>query len=140
MNETKIAEESGKTHDYTQEWVYLGIRKDGKALNKGHALMHMLTWKYIIISHTEKPEKDFPPARPVARSPRGGPTMGRPAEWRPELVELADDSVSSTDATIPSSPRGARPMTGSTEAACTPRLCRGDGRGLRECKTSPGIT
>ena len=22
-------------------------------------------------------------------------------------------------------------MTGSTEAACTPRLCRGDGRGLR---------
>ena len=84
----------------------------------------------------KKPEKDFPPARPVARSPRGGPTMGRPAEWRPELVELADDSVSSTDATIPSSPRGARPMTGSTEAACTPRLCRGDGRGLRECKTS----
>ena len=38
--------------------------------------------------------------------------MGRPAEWRPELVELADDSVSSTDATIPPSPRGARPMTG----------------------------
>jgi len=65
---------------------------------------------------SKKPEKDFPPARPVARSPRGGPTMGRPAEWRPELVELADDSVSSTDATIPSSPRGARPMTGSTEA------------------------
>ena len=49
MNETEIAEESGKTHDYTQEWVYLGIRKDGKALNRGHALMHMLTWKYIII-------------------------------------------------------------------------------------------
>ena len=24
--------------------------------------------------------------------------MGRSAEWRPELVELADDSVSSTDA------------------------------------------
>ena len=23
MNETEIAEESGKTHDYTQEWVYL---------------------------------------------------------------------------------------------------------------------
>jgi len=54
--------------------------------------------------YVKKPEKDFPPARPVlARSPRGGPTMGRPAEWRPELVELADDSVSSTDATIPSS-------------------------------------
>ena len=42
--------------------------------------------------------------------------MGRSAEWRPELVELADDSVSSTDATIPSSPRGARSMTGSIEA------------------------
>jgi len=41
MNETTIAEESGKTHDYTQEWVYLGIRKDGKALNRGHALMHI---------------------------------------------------------------------------------------------------
>ena len=50
MNETTIAEESGKTHDYTQEWVYLGIRKDGKALNRGHALMHMLTWKYITIT------------------------------------------------------------------------------------------
>ena len=49
MNETTIAEESGKTHDYTQEWAYLGIRKDGKALNRGHALMHMLTWKYVII-------------------------------------------------------------------------------------------
>jgi len=84
--------------------------------------------------------KGFSSCEIRARSPRGGPTMGRPAEWRPELVELADDSVSSTDATIPSSPRGARPMTGSTEAACTPRLCRGDGRGLRECKTSPGIT
>merc|ERR1712070_428234 len=43
MNEREIAEESGKTHDYTQEWVYLGIRKDGKALNRGHALMHMIT-------------------------------------------------------------------------------------------------
>ena len=59
------------------------------------------------------PEKDFPSRETRARSPRGGPTMGRAAEWRPELVELADDSVSSTDATIPSSPRGARPMTGS---------------------------
>ena len=35
---------------YTQEWVYLGIIKDGKALNRGHALMHMLTWKYITIT------------------------------------------------------------------------------------------
>ena len=63
-----------------------------------------------------KPEKDFPSLETSARSPRGGPTMGRSAEWRPELVEMADGCVSSTDATIPSSPRGARSMTGSIEA------------------------
>ena len=41
---------SGKPNEYIQaEWVYLGRRKDGKALNRGHALMHMLTWKYILI-------------------------------------------------------------------------------------------
>ena len=61
MNETEIAEESGKTHDYTQEWVYLGIRKDGKALNRGHALMHMITWKYIIIAHTKASLEGIPP-------------------------------------------------------------------------------
>ena len=38
--------------------------------------------------------------------------MGRSAEGRCELAELADDSASSADATIPSSPRGARSMTG----------------------------
>ena len=38
--------------------------------------------------------------------------MGRTAKGRSELVELADDSVSATAATIPSSPRGARSMTG----------------------------
>ena len=42
--------------------------------------------------------------------------MGRTAEWRPELVELADDSVSSTYATISSSPRGARSMRLGDEA------------------------
>ena len=61
MNETERAEESGKTHDYTQEWVYLGIRKDGKALNRGHALMHMLTWKYITIAHTKASIEGIPP-------------------------------------------------------------------------------
>ena len=39
---------------YTQECSYLGIRNDGKAFNRGHALMHMLTWKYIIISSTHE--------------------------------------------------------------------------------------
>ena len=61
MNETTIAEESGENHDYTQEWVYLGIRKDGKALNRGHALMHMLTWKYIIMAHTKASIEGKPP-------------------------------------------------------------------------------
>jgi len=37
--------------------------------------------------------------------------MGRTAQGRSELVELADDSASSTGATIPPSPRGARSMT-----------------------------
>ena len=44
INETTIAEESGKSHEHTQEWVYLGIRKDGKELNRGHALMHIITY------------------------------------------------------------------------------------------------
>ena len=30
MNETTIADESGKIQEYTQEWVYLGIRKTEK--------------------------------------------------------------------------------------------------------------
>jgi len=38
--------------------------------------------------------------------------MGRTAEGRSELAELADDSASSADVTIPPSPRGARSMTG----------------------------
>ena len=46
-----------------------------------------------------------------ARSPRGGLTMRRTAEGRSELAELADDSASSADATIPPFPRGARSMT-----------------------------
>ena len=38
--------------------------------------------------------------------------VGRTAEGRSELAELADDSAFSADATIPPSPRGARSMTG----------------------------
>ena len=78
----------------------------------------------------KKPEKDFFSRETRARSPRGGPTMGRSAEWRPELVELADDFASSTDATIPPFPRGARLITGSAEALLyTSRTWRDDGRG-----------
>ena len=54
--------------------------------------------------------------------------MGRTAEGRSELAELADDSATSANATIPSSTRGARSMT---ERRSVP-LClerRGSGRG-----------
>ena len=66
--------------------------------------------------------------------------MRRAAEWRPELVELADDSVSSTDATIPSSPRGARSMTGSTEAHLYVSNVERRWAWVRECKTSHRTT
>ena len=66
--------------------------------------------------------------------------MGRAAEWRPKLVELADDSVSSTDATIPSSPRGARSMTGSTEAHLYVSNVERRWAWVRECKTSHRTT
>ena len=78
----------------------------------------------------------FPPHETDARSPRGGPTRGRSAEWRPELVELADDSASSTDATIPPSSRGARSMTGSTEALLYVSNVQRRWAWVRECKTS----
>ena len=42
----------------------------------------------------------------------GRAMMGRTAEGRSELAELADDSASSADATIQPAPRGARSMTG----------------------------
>ena len=44
--------------------VYLGIRKVGKALNRGHALMHMLTtWKHITIAHTKASIEGKPPKK-----------------------------------------------------------------------------
>ena len=60
MNDTKIAEEiiiireRENPRIHTRMDIYLGIRKEEKALKRGHALlMHMLTWKYImIISHS----------------------------------------------------------------------------------------
>ena len=63
--------------------------------------------------------------------------MGRPAEGRSELVELAADSASSIDATIPPSPRGARSMTGRQSVPlCLERGEAVDMRtGMRKCKT-----
>ena len=66
----------------------------------------------VYINKTENFERRFSFHETHARSPRGGLTMGRTAEGRSELAELADDLASSADATIPPSPRGARPMTG----------------------------
>ena len=57
-------------------------------------------------------EKGFSFHETLARSPRGGRTMERTAEGRSELAELADESASSANASIPLSPRGARSMTG----------------------------
>ena len=48
--------------------------------------------------------------------------MGRTAEGRSQLVELADDSTSSADATIPSSPRGAVSMTVDGGDGCSSML------------------
>ena len=66
----------------------------------------------IYVYYGKNFEKSFSFHETHARSPRGGLTMGRTAEGRSELAELADDSASSADATIPPSPRGARSMTG----------------------------
>ena len=52
--------------------------------------------------------------------------MGRTAEGRSELVELADDSASSTNATIPPSPRGARSLTGRQSVPLCQCLERGE--------------
>ena len=62
----------------------------------------------------QKIRKGFSHTRDPAMSPRGGLTMGRTAEGRSQLVELADDSTSSAEATIPSSPRRSVSMTEET--------------------------
>ena len=49
-------------------------------------------------------EKGFSFDETHARSHRGGRTMGRTAEGRSELAELADESASSANASIPLSP------------------------------------
>ena len=63
--------------------------------------------------------------------------MGRTAEERSELAELADDTASSADVITPSSPRGARSML--TEKTVVP-LCferRGSGTtGTRDARLS----
>ena len=57
--------------------------------------IYIYTYIYIYIKNLEN---DFSFHETHARSPRGGLTMRRTAEGRSELVELADDSASSTDA------------------------------------------
>ena len=89
---------------------------------------------YIIYKNFER---SFSCHETHTRSPRGGLTMGRTAEGRSELVKLADDSASSAEATIPSSPRGARSMTEShgCSSLCFER--RGSGTvGSRDARLS----
>ena len=66
--------------------------------------------------------------------------MERTAEGRSELAELADESASSANASIPLSPRGARSMTGSTEALLYVSNVERRWAWVRECKTSHGTT
>ena len=75
-----------------------------------------------------------------ARGVLGRATKERTAEGRSELAELADDSASSADVTIPSSPRGAsRSMT---ERRLFLYASSGEGveHGTRDARLSQGLT
>jgi len=61
-------------------------------------IISMIGDQYIYI-YIKNLEKDFSFHETNARSPRGGLTMRRTAAGRSELVERADDSASSADAT-----------------------------------------
>jgi len=75
-------------------------------------ILYIYVYIYYIYIIYKNFRKSFSFHETHARRPRGGLPMGRTAEGRSELAELADDSASSADATIPPSPRGARSMTG----------------------------
>ena len=67
--------------------------------------------------------------------------MGRTAEGRSELVELADDSASSIDATIPSSPRATRSKVNDGEPRLFLAMLRAERQwnsGITRCKTLEG--
>ena len=63
MNETTPGGE-GKIHRHNSRlWIYLGIKKDGKAINRGQALLHMIAWKFIIQKHTNAAIERIPPKK-----------------------------------------------------------------------------
>ena len=65
MNETETKPEGeGKTHRHnSRKWIYLGIKKDGNAINRGQALLHMIAWKFIIQKHTNAAKERIPPKK-----------------------------------------------------------------------------
>ena len=90
-NDSRGERENPRLHTRKgEEWVYLGIRKDGKALNRGHALMHMITWKYIIIAHTKASLEGIPPNN-----------IKTDTIWKRIMSRLITRTVSYTHLTLP---------------------------------------
>ena len=59
MNDTTQAEESGRTHKYTEEWVYLGIKQDvtrERNINRGQASSTDLAYDNLEIHNTDTHE------------------------------------------------------------------------------------
>ena len=64
MNDTTEGETEEKTHrHYSRKWIYLGIKKDGNAISRGQALLHMIAWKFIIQKHTKSAIDGIPPKK-----------------------------------------------------------------------------
>ena len=61
MNDTTEGETEEKIHrHYSRKWKYLGIKKDGNAISRGQALLHMIAWKFIIQKHTNAAIEGIP--------------------------------------------------------------------------------
>ena len=41
-----------EAHEYSEELIYLGVRKDNKSIKGSLALLHKLIWKFILIDFT----------------------------------------------------------------------------------------
>ena len=64
MNDTTEGETEEKIHrHYSRKWIYLGIKKDGNAISRGQALLHMIAWKFIIQKHTKSAIDGIPPKK-----------------------------------------------------------------------------
>ena len=65
MNDTTEGETEEKTHHrhYSRKWIYSGIKKDGNAISRGQALLHIIAWKSIIQKHTKAAIEGIPPKK-----------------------------------------------------------------------------